>query len=453
MKKMLAAVAATLLLSGSISGFAVTNTYTDLDSGFRLKAQPAWMEIGGKDFYGLANKPDKKEVSLNLICAFTAKQIEEATDEKFSTNEFKQKYKDLQVLERNGVSPDKVNYLMFMPDPYEIKKDNTLSLLPKELLDNSTIGISTGKQGKNQYVYLHMVDKGDSDTLKKLHRSVDVQLALTSENDMLYAVISTFPLPNLKAQKEEIEEATPFTKKKVRSDLADGNKAKINGYISSRKAFLQGLSFFTPAKDTVPYGFNDALLGGRVKLPEDWAYVQVNDDSVYDKIPLKVTLATPWNGIAEILRNRETENSTEDTTLSLDKDDIKKINFQKISEAAIFASSRTNDKNTFAELFDTPVLTQLVIDKIITEGINHPSVKEYVEFKDLKVNSDFNSNYGKINLTGTGSIKNGFTFNVNANAMFTPDLFGFAGYVSKDIDKLTDQEIEKTIGQIKLIRK
>ena len=473
MGKILTASVSALLLLGSLSAFAATNTYTDPDSGFKLKAQPSWMEIGGKNFYGLANKPDKKETSLNVICAFTAKEVEEATGEKFSTEEFLKKYKDLQVLERNELSPDKVNYMLFMPDPYEIKADNKLSLAPKELLDNSTISISTNKNGKQPYVYLHIVDKGNTDTLKSLHRSVDMQIAITSANNMLYAVVSTFPLPNLKAQKDKIEEATPFSKKKVRSEFTDENKDRLNGYIASRKAFLKGLSFFKPEKDTVPYGFNDELLGGRIKLPETWAYAQVNDDTIDINIPVKITLAMPWGGVSEFLAPQEktgnaadindSGNATgkneadnllnpEDNGKSLNKEDISKINFQKISEVAFFASSKAKDKNTFSELFNNPFLTNLLIDKFINEGLKHPSVKEYVDFKAINTKSNFTNNYGTIELSGNGSVKNNFKFNLNANAMFTPQTFGLAAYISKDENKL-DPELQKIFGSIKLLTK
>ena len=481
MGKILTASVSALLLLGSLSAFAATNTYTDMDSGFKLKSQPSWMEIGGKNFYGLANKPDKKEASLNVICAFTAKEVEEATGEKFSTEEFLSKYKDLQVLERNELSPDKVNYMLFMPDPYEIKADNKLSLAPKELLDNSTISISTNKNGKQPYVYLHIVDKGNTDTLKSLRRSLDMQIAITSANNMLYTVVSTFPLPNLQAQKDKIEEATPFSKKKVRSEFTDGNTEKLNSYIASRKAFLKGLSFFAPAKDTVPFGFNDELLGGRVKLPETWAYAQVNDDAIDLKIPVKITLAMPWNGVSEFLAPQEKEEAaadkdsdgnapdknvadapqdkenasnttaTEDTGKSLNKEDISKINFQKISEVALFASSKTKDKNTFSELFNNPFLTNMLIDKFINEGLKHPSVKEYVDFKKITTNSNFSNNYGTISLSGNGSVKDNFKFNLNANAMVTPQTFGLTAYISRD-EKIMDPELEKVLGSIKLRR-
>ena len=455
MGKILTASVSALLLLGSLSAFAKTITYTDPDSGFKLKSQPSWMEIGGKNFYGLANKPDKKEASLNVICAFTAKEVEEATGEKFSTEEFLRKYKDLQVLERNELSPDKVNYMLFMPDPYEIKADNKLSLTPKELLDNSTISISTNKNGKQPYVYLHIVDKGNTDTLKSLRRSVDMQIAITSANNMLYTVVSTFPLPNLKAQKDKIEEATPFSKKKVRSEFTDGNKEKLNSYIASRKTFLKGLSFFAPVKDTVPFGFNDELLGGRIKLPENWAYAQVNDNTLDINIPVKVTLAMPWSGLSEFLvpqKNADNAAEKKDDAKPLSKEDISKINFQKISEAVLFASSKAKDKNTFSELFNNPFLTNLLIDKFINEGLKHPSVKEYVDFNAINTKSNFTNNYGTIELSGNGSVKNIFKFNLNANAMFTPQTFGLTAYISKD-EKKMDTELEKIFGSIKLLSK
>ena len=455
MGRILTASVSALLLLGSLSAFAATNTYTDPDSGFKLKSQPSWMEIGGKNFYGLANKPDKKEASLNVICAFTAKEVEEATGEKFSTEEFLRKYKDLQVLERNELSPDKVNYMLFMPDPYEIKADNKLSLTPKELLDNSTISISTNKNGKQPYVYLHIVDKGNTDTLKSLRRSVDMQIAITSANNMLYTVVSTFPLPNLQAQKDIIEEATPFSKKKVRSEFTDGNKEKLNSYIASRKTFLKGLSFFAPVKDTVPFGFNDELLGGRIKLPENWAYAQVNDNTLDINIPVKVTLAMPWSGLSEFLvpqKNADNAAEKKDDAKPLSKEDISKINFQKISEAVLFASSKAKDKNTFSELFNNPFLTNLLIDKFINEGLKHPSVKEYVDFNAINTKSNFTNNYGTIELSGNGSVKNNFKFNLNANAMFTPQTFGLTAYISKD-EKKMDTELEKIFGSIKLLSK
>ena len=445
MKKFFVSSAAALLLSSSISVFAATNTYTDFDSGFTLKTQPSWMEIGGKNFYGLANKPVNNEASLNLIRAFTAKEVQEAIGKKFTTDEFRKKYKDLQVLERNGLSPDKVNYLLFMPDPYEIKPGNKLSLASKELLDNSTISISTNKNGRLPYVYLHIVDDGKKDKPKSPGRPVDMQIAITSQNNMLYAVVSMFPLPDIQLQETKIKEATPFSKEKVRTVFSNDNKTIIDGYNASRKAFLKGLSFFKPVKETEPYGFNDALLGGRIKLPEDWAYAQANDDTIDQKIPVKVTIATPLSDVSDFLTYYEAAGKASD------KQEVSKESFQKIKEVALFASSRTKEKNTFAELFDSPLMTNFLIDKFIKDGLNHPSVKEIAEFKELKTESDFGKNYGTIKLSGNGSAKNNFLFNVSANLMFTPQNFGMATYIARDDNKMS-ADMEKIFERIKLIK-
>ena len=130
----------------------------------------------------------------------------------------------------------------------------------------------------------------------------------------------------------------------------------------------------------------------------------------------------------------------------------KEIEEMSISEAVLFASSKAKDKNTFSELFNNPFLTNLLIDKFINEGLNHPSVKEYVDFKKINTKSNFSNNYGTIELSGNGSVKNNFKFNLNANAMFTPQTFGLTAYISKD-EKKMDPELEKIIGNIKLLSK
>ena len=118
----------------------------------------------------------------------------------------------------------------------------------------------------------------------------------------------------------------------------------------------------------------------------------------------------------------------------------------------MFASSRTKDKNSFAEFFENPILTNLIIDKLINEGLKHPSIKEYVDFKEVNTKSDFRDNYGTVNLTGRGSVKNNSTFNVNAKAMFTPQNFGLAAYIFRD-DKKMNTDLKNRLEKISLLKK
>ena len=108
MNKFLVSSVTALLLAGSVSALASAGAYTDPESGFKVKTQPSWMQICGKSFYGLASKKKKKDSSLNLVCAFTAKEVQEATGKRITTEEIRKMYKDLQVQERNSHSPDKV---------------------------------------------------------------------------------------------------------------------------------------------------------------------------------------------------------------------------------------------------------------------------------------------------------------------------------------------------------
>lgn len=488
MKRMLCAAVMAVLLAGPIPASAAVNTYTDADSGFKLKTQAAWMEIGGKDFYGVVGKPDKQETSLNIVRAIPAAQVETATGIKFTTADFLKKFADLQVLERYQINTDKIEYPLFKPETYEIRAEGdaakpaekteqnsekkvtssspedvktapgtaekisdtttsaALALLPRQLLDNSTTGIATGKIGKQPYVYLHFIDKGDSgDTLKKLRRPTDVQLAITSANNILYTVISVFPLPNLSEQKKRVEEATVFSQKKVRDRINESNTARVSEYIASRKAFLKGLHFFAPVKDTQPFGFDDALLGGRVKLPENWVYCQVNEEDKAEEIPLKLTFSAPWNGIVELMtRQQELEKAA-------NTQDFNTINYQNFKEALLFASSRMKSKDTLGDLFAEPLLTQLVIERFLRDALQNSKVKEFADLGNIKSSADFNSDFGTVQLSGSGTIRKQFSFAVDMNALFTPKSFGMAAHIAKN-EKDFSPEITEIVRNIQLIK-
>ena len=97
-------------------------------------------------------------------------------------------------------------------------------------------------------------------------------------------------------------------------------------------------------------------------------------------------------------------------------------------------------------------MTNLIVDKFIKDGLNHPSVKELVDFKELKTESDFGKDYGTIKIFGNGSVKNNYIFNVNANLMFTPQNFGMITYIARD-DKKMSADLEKIFEKTKLIKK
>ena len=92
------------------------------------------------------------------------------------------------------------------------------------------------------------------------------------------------------------------------------------------------------------------------------------------------------------------------------------------------------------------------LHRIIKEGLKHPSVKNIIDFKNLETKSDFTNSHGTVDLKGTGTVKSKYDFNVNANLMFTPQLFGMKTYISRD-DKKISSDLEKIFDHISLKKK
>lgn len=511
MKKLLCCAVAAALLSGSASGFAAKSTYTDLDSGFRLKTEAPWLKLGGKDFYGLTHKGEGKDMVLNLVCSVPADKVEAAIGEKFTTEQFFQKFKELQLLERNEISPEKVEYALFKPETYEIPQDDSegnpafrlpekkdlsgadeensmlnatdknsadtktalsvageagqanapdraaLALLPKGMLKNASVGISTGKRKNVPYVYLHFVDKGERDSLPDGSlRPMDIQLAITSQNDRLYTVLSAFPLPDLKKQKSRVEEATPFSQEKIRTKINEGNKSEFKSHMALREDFLKGLTYFAPVKDTQPFGFDDALSGRRIALPDRWAYFQASKEDRENHGSLHVTFSVPWPGIAALMRNgQETTRSGEmvPPIPSIGQGQT------KINEALLFASARTDKKDEMAQFFAEPLLSGFVVERLIKSVLDNPKVKEVIDFKDYKTSADFTSDFGTVKLNGNGilyskngSVKEEMPFRLNLRAAFTRQDVRMASYFTRDKNEFTSElkNIDAILDSIKL---
>lgn len=508
MKKLLCCAVAAALLSGAVSGFAAKNTYTDLDSGFRLETEAAWMKLGGKDFYGLVQKGEGKDTVLNLICSVPADKVEAVTGEKFTTKQFLQKIKELQLLERNEISPEKVEYSLFKPETYEIPQDDNegnpafqlpgkkdlsgadeqdstqkvtaesaaeamektpsvtgetepantpdraaLALLPKEMLKNASVGISTGKRKNVPYVYLHFVDKGERDSLPEGSlRSMDIQLAITSQNDRLYTVLSTFPLPDLKKQKSRVDEATPFSQEKIRTKINEGNKSEFKSHMALRENFLKGLTYFAPVKNVQPFGFDDTLSGRRIPLPDRWAYFQVNDKNKEKYASFYLTFSAPWPGIGPLMRNvQEAPKSGPIPSIGQEQ--------TKINEALLFVSARTDKQDTFAQFFEEPLLSGVVIERLIQSVLDNSKVKEVIDFKEYKTAADFTAAYGTVTLSGNGTLhtKNGnakeeLPFRLKLQAAFTKQDVSMASYFARDKNKFTSdlKNIDTILDSIKL---
>lgn len=312
-----ATAALSLLLGlGSATTAWGAPAYRDADSGFRLRVPEASVQLAGNDFYGYilpdlrereageAEEEAEGEVSEaaakarydhSLTCtlyAVPAAQVEAATGKPFSTEEFLRYYESLSLMERNDINPNKISYALYDLDTYRIPDDGKgtagpLSLLPSSLLDNADVSLSTLKKGAHPYVRIHLVEKlpaEKDDTSQGNFARHDMELALTSANDVLYIAMTAYKLPNLNQQKEYLEnDYTLLKRRKEAKKLTSNNKAVLAKHREERDAFLQGLSLFPPTKESQPFGYTDPESGKFQRLGRDWVYFQGDWSKIYGK--------------------------------------------------------------------------------------------------------------------------------------------------------------------------
>lgn len=408
------------------------------------------MQLVGKDFYGIATETASKATDYNVVFAFPAEEVEKATGNKFSTADFMKNYKKLQVMERCGISPGKVEYSVFDPATFSYNPDKPdgkildltgkkpmvklpckARILKKTLLDNARISISTETIGKKDYVLLRIVDQGDFDFYaKELRPAMDLQMALTSENDMLYIILSSIDLPNTKKQAEICREATVFKREKIKNRLEAENRAELTAALKDRSTFLKKLEIFAPVENEEEYGFTDKYLAKKFILPDDWAYVRIDSDinadtkkwAKEDGISFMTTLAVPYRSIIEAQINRQiapvilkeaAEKAREKYQNKAEKKEIQEKNGmqqnsekneihaknakQQNSEKDKFnAKNERNQNNQKNELANYKIVSQTIEENIDFKKNAAKKPDIWTKFRSLVKNSDTSSAVGEL---------------------------------------------------------
>ncbi|XOQ52780.1 MAG: hypothetical protein ACFWT7_05320 [Succiniclasticum sp.] len=316
----LAAALSLFLGAGTAATAWGAPAYRDADSGFRLRPPEASVRMAGKDFYGYVvpdmpdEQPDESETAAkarydqSLTCtlyAVPAAQVEAATGKPFSTEEFLRYYENLALMERNNIDPNKISYVLYDLETYRIPENgdgksggaaetrqaqaspSPLALVPSDLLDNSDVSLSTTKKNGNPYVVIHFVEKLPSqkeDTSDGEFERHDMELALTSANDVLYIATTAYMLPNLNNQKEYLQkDYTMLKRPKVAKQLTEDNEAVLQKHREDRDAFLKSIALFPPEQDPQPFGYTDPATKQFQPLGKDWVYFQGDLSQVYQK--------------------------------------------------------------------------------------------------------------------------------------------------------------------------
>ena len=462
-KKSITAAALTLALGLGTAAPALGSRtlYTDADSGFRVKTPDSAVQFVGKDFYGyvVQTLPEKKapaspadgepEITITedtsttcLIYAVPAAQVEAATGKKFSTKDFLQNYEDLAVMERNGIDPNKADYFLYDLENYRTPEDGVsgedasvpgtgeeggpspLAVIPSSLLDHADISLSTGKRGKNPFVFVHLVEKlpdekkdtsFKEDGGKNFARH-DMQLALTSANDILYVVTTNFELPNLNNQKDALKkEYTPLKRPRMSRELTAANTDNLNAKKAIRETFLKNITLFAPQEATGPYGYWDPVLQQSVRLPDDWIYCQARLNNLVGDPAKAAELGTLTLGLrgltipriyelfGQALREKNYKDAASiESALDLKRQYKEMPNFLFSYSGPYTAAQKKKISRT---LHNDLRFMGLAIDVALHMGVNSPKVRQYLDVRDFKTRMIPSEQEMSVYLKGEGIVK------------------------------------------------
>ena len=195
MKKSSAAVLSSLfVLSCAFPVFAAAkHVYTDTDSGFSVQTVNPVMEYASKYSYGFQENSSATD-SLTSIAAIPADVVEKKTGQSFTTKDFMARL----ALEVNKKVADKSDYLLFQPETYSYTtalnakmEDSLFHIFDQEDLKDAKFSYSTKTVGKRDYYVISMQHPGTLKEDKTVEKNaMDVQVYLTSENNILYVAES-----------------------------------------------------------------------------------------------------------------------------------------------------------------------------------------------------------------------------------------------------------------------
>ena len=187
-------VSSLLVLSCAFPVFAAAkHVYTDADSGFSVQTVNPVMEYASKYSYGFQENSSTTD-SLTSIAAIPADVVEKKTGQPFTTREFMARL----ALETKKKSADKSDYLLFQPETYAYTtalntkmEDSLFHIFDQENLKDAKLSYSTRTVGKRDYYIISMQYPGSLKEDKTVEKNaMDVQVFLTSENNILYVAES-----------------------------------------------------------------------------------------------------------------------------------------------------------------------------------------------------------------------------------------------------------------------
>ena len=466
MRKLLLTAAIFLLFNTGL--VLAAPVYVDETAGYKIAMPEHILQITGKDFVSFATDSDKNNSKkLYLVLSLDQKEVTKLTGETFTTDQFKQKKADLQVLTRNKIDSDKIDYKLFKLETFKSGASYTGKLLPEGLAESNGL-LAAGEANLKDFVLLNATlkpDKSESEsstigkeekdrTSQEKEPPQNVQLALTSANNRLYILLTSFPA-NLPAKTKEehslfTEKKETAAEKKAAQDYEQKNQDERNGFLKSFKAFA-------PEPRKIPYGFKDKISGVQVNLPESWFYA-ISQQKAEDS-EISLNLAFPSSTLKNVegqlfkLPVGSAAKAAEKVEIStadiLPQDDSKTDKFFKEFEEALAVITYKSRQKTFAESLKNPNLTKITIMSIINAVLSRDKLKSDFNLSQYNPTVDVTSNNGYIKLEGPKGYKNKYNLTNLTKINFDADKVLIASYLTNGLIIKTP-EVYQQLARISL---
>lgn len=394
MRKLLFLVVLLLQLTAA-TAFA----YTNKEDGFKTLSPSSgnYVEAVGKHFYGYVDDNGQQSGYAETL---TSEQAGRFLGAEFTTAAFNQKYNDILLLQRNGISNSRIKSLLAEPVVTQLFNFNKA-----ELTDYI---VSAQKFGKNKYIAV---------TINMEPGAEPVTLYYTSDNDKLYMLMAEQQMP-LKAA----DEATIGIIGGADASTGIFNGDKTGDASVAGKNFLQKFKTIKPQKNSQPFSFDEKTAAMTIAIPENWFYVQLADNR-YNEEDICVTAAMPLDAMNVILKEALNTGITGleaavTASQAADASSVIKDNKNELLDifrhGIIIFSVKSADGNLKNYLFDNPNKTAYSINKSIEE------LKAYLnesktEFKTFNYNVDVKDGQGNFYLqTEVKPYNTDFYYNLRA---------------------------------------
>lgn len=346
---------------------ATAFAYTNNADGFKTISPTSanYVEAVGRYFYGFI---DDNGQQAGYAEALTAEQADSFLGGKFTTAAFNQKYEDILLLQRNGISNGRIKALLAEPVVSQLF-DFDQNAQPDVI-------VSAQKFGGNKYIAV-TVTEGDE----------PMTLYYTSANDRLYMLMA------------EQEASVP------QNTIGVIGAADAPAKVTNAK-FLKKFKAIKPVSSAQSFGFNEKIAGASVNLPDDWFYVQLFDNR-YNGENIGVTVAMPQQAMKQILTEAlgigvtDIESavaasqaaSADTSTISLKKDEFA----DSFRHGIILLSVKDNNKSITEYLFADSKQAEVSLKESIEE-LKAYLLEQQTDIKNFEYNVSIKDGQGSFYL-------------------------------------------------------